>query len=296
MKVRLGALALAAASAIAAPARADSSCTGTTGSGGRFATCFDLGNRLRLSAGSGGYGGAIQLRHVIRFEDEPDLVWKLEHRFASAEIDWRADHLEGVLYAGRYLRHSRDGHVVLPGTIPRKIFLPFDVGAEVEVGGIHGDPGADSLEIGMVRAAALIDLARSPSFRRRLALGAVARWDVDLDRHPLGLSRHRVTPFSSAVLDAHIESDTGLTAADLAIEGGAAWSSDRGWGPALEARAGVERVLIAVNDRPVSAFFEASYRDLDPGWGDLRAQVGLRFALFQRLDPRVNLRGLKSPD
>src|SRR5688572_64683 len=77
-------LALALAST---PARAETRsnpeggrCTGVTASGGRFATCFDPGNRLVLKLSTDGVGAGLQLRHIMHFEDEPDLVWKLEHR------------------------------------------------------------------------------------------------------------------------------------------------------------------------------------------------------------------------
>ena len=45
------------------------------------------------------------------------------------------DAIRATLYSGRYLRHSEDGHLVLPFGRPRKIFLPFDLGAEAEADG-----------------------------------------------------------------------------------------------------------------------------------------------------------------
>jgi hypothetical protein len=161
-----------AAAAVPLPARAE--CTGITRSGGRFATCFDPGNRASITAGSDGFGGAVALRHVVHFDDEPDLVWKLEHVLAEATHAGWEDRFSGVVYRGRYLRHSRDGHLVLPLGTPKKIFLPFDIGALVEVGAIRWPAADAAASIGVVKTAALFDLARSRNFRRRIAIGPAA--------------------------------------------------------------------------------------------------------------------------
>jgi hypothetical protein len=286
-------LALAwAAMAAPAPARADPRCTGTTATGGRFAACFDPGNRLFVHATTAGTGGGIVLRHALRFDDEPDLVWKLEHRVLVAHVrtSGPANHLEAVAYAGRYLRHARDGHVVIPFSVGRKLFLPFDVGADAEAGRISALAGDARLEVGVVRTAALIDLSRSESFRRRLCVGALIRWDVQMDREPLAIAEHVVAPLSAGVIDAHAESKNGLTAADLRFEGGKAWSSAGGWRTDLWAELSLERILVAINDRPLSVILGARYRTVTE---ELRAQIGVRFALFQRLHRQVVLDSLE---
>jgi hypothetical protein len=271
------------------PARAETPCTGITASGGRFATCFDPGNRLFVSAGIDGYGGGIALRHVLRFDDEPDLIWKLEHQILEAHFDRHVDRYHAVVYTGRYLRHARDGHIVLPFSIGKKIFLPFDIGADAEVGRFSGRIAAPHIDLGVVRTAALIDLSRSESFRRRLCFGAVVRWDARVQREPLEVAEHVVAPLTLGVVEAHAESQSGLTVADVRFEGGKSWSIDHGWRTDLSARLSLERILVAINDRPISLILGGHYRGLDE---ELYGEVAVRFALVQRMDRRVVLRPL----
>ena len=271
---------------------------GVTRSGGRFATCFDPGNRASFTAGSDGFGGALALRHVIHFDDEPDLEWKMEHVAAEATHAAWEDRFAGVVYRGRYLRHSRDGHIVLPLGRPRKVFLPFDIGALAEVGalrwrtaGAAGDPAASSatlasVTLGVVKTAPLFDLARSRNFRRRIAIGPVARWDLELERHPLAIARHVVAPFSAGIANLHLESQTGRLVGDLRVEAGTAWTSDAGWRPEASAEATVERVVLAINDRPIALVLGARY---DSATDEAVARVGARVVLFDRRDPRVSL-------
>lgn len=282
-------IALVAAASTTAHAE-DADCTGETKSGDRFATCFDIGNRLFLVAGSHGIGAGARIRHVVRFDDEPDLVWKLDHDLLGVTAGGFGGRIRAVAYHGRYLRHARDGHIVLPLGTPKKIFLPFDVGGEAEVGRVRGRLDDPLVELGVVRTAALIDLSRSPSFRRRLSIGAVGRWDLDFDRDQRAVGQHVVSPFSTAVANGYLESENGLTVAEVTVEGGTAWSSTEGWRPELAARATVERVLIAVNDRPVSVFVGVEYRRNDD---EYLGEFGLRFALVQRRDRRVILKPLR---
>jgi hypothetical protein len=268
-------------------ARADSSCTGETASGGRFATCFDPGNRLLLKVSTDGFGAVVQLRHIIHFDDEPDLVWKMEHTLAETTYLGLWQRYGARVYSGRYLRHARDGHIIWPLSTTRKLFLPFDVGAETDVGALSQQIGDDTARLGIVRTAALIDIGRSESFSHHLALGAVARWDVDLTNETMiDVVEHHVAPFSTAVADAYAESSSGLTLAALRVEGGTVWSSEADWVPQVTAAARLERVVIALNDRPMSLFGGVRY---DSERSEVRGEVGLGFALFQRRDRRVNL-------
>lgn len=268
-------------------ARGEPTCTGVTPSGGRFATCFDPGNRLVLRVSTDGFGAALQLRHIIHFDDEPDLVWKMEHTLVEGSYLGIWQRYGGRLYGGRYLRHARDGHIILPFSTARKIFLPFDVGAEADVGTLSQEVGEDTARLGIVRTAALIDIGRSESFSRHLAFGTAARWDVDLvDETMIDVVEHHVAPFSTAVADAYAESASGLTLAALRVEGGTVWSSETGWGPQVTAGARLERVLLAFNDRPMSLFGAVRY---DSQREEVRGEIGLGFALFQRRDRRVNL-------
>ncbi len=286
---------LIAAVALASPAHADP-CTGVTASGGRFATCFDLGNRLSVTAGTDGVGASVKLRHLVRFDDEPDLVWKLEHTIADATYGGWQNQLDGALYRGRFLRHARDGHIVLPFGIPRKVFLPFDIGADAEVGTLRWRPLApaeEQLQVGVVQIAGLMDFARTRSFGRRFAIGPVVRWDIDVDRSMgrIGkVSEHTVVPFSTALLDIHFESKDGLYNGGIRAEAGTAWHTRGGWQAEAKAEATLERIVIAINDRPIALVAGLGYATTND---EAVARIGARVVLVHRNDKRVNLRPLQ---
>jgi hypothetical protein len=276
------ALVIAAAAIWPAAALADP-CTSVSSSGERFATCFDPGNRLSVTAASDGFGGALALRHEIHFDDEPDLVWKMEHEMADTVWDGFDHRFDGLLYRGRYLRHARDGHIVMPIGAPKKVFLPFDIGALVEVGRLQVRAGGLST-LGVVKTAALIDLSRSRDFRRRLALGPVASWDIELGRSPVAIVDHRIAPFTALLAELHLESSSGLTSCDLRSEVGNAWLSSRGWQHTLTVEAALERVILAINDRPIALFATGHY---DRTTSEALAAIGVRIVLFDRPDSRV---------
>lgn len=244
---------------------------------GPYPVCFDPGNRLRLDATTDGLGGGIQLRHVVP-GDDPDVTWRLEHDL----LDLRAtgDLVRATAYAGRYVRHSSDGHVVLPLGRPRKLFLPFDVGAEAQVGSLIATSSGDALLIGAVRTAALIELSRADHFRHRIAIGPAARWDVVVDRESRSAREHAVAPFSLAALDLRFESRNGLTLVGLRAEAGGEWSTEEGWRRRLGAGAEIERVVLAVQDRPLSIFVSGEYEPHDESLSGL---VGFRLAAVVRI-------------
>jgi hypothetical protein len=266
-------------------ARADS-CTGIMPSGGRFATCFDNGNRLSLTAGTDGLGGSVAVRHIIHFDDEPDLVWKLEHVMLESTHATLEDRFTGVVYQGRYLRHARDGHIVIPLGTPKKIFLPFDVGGLAEVGRISWQPDSSIAHVGVVKIAALLDFSRTRTFRQRLAIGPVARWDVDVDRDNRALAEHFVSPFTSALLELKNETLNGRTTATLSVEAGTVWRNESGWTKQVRAEAALERIVLAINDRPIALVMGARY---DSGTDEAVAHIGARVVLVQRRDSRVSL-------
>lgn len=279
--------------ALAARAGADP-CTGRSDTGRPFETCFDVGNRLSVTAGSDGFGGELQLRQIVKFEDDPDLEWKLEHGIARVEAARFDGSITGVVYGGRFLRHTRDGHIVLPLASsmggPRKVFLPFDIGAVVEAGRVTVDDrptmtGPTPIHVGVVKTAAVIDLWRSKDFRRRLMFGPVARWDVDVARAPVAIARHVVAPFSAAMAALHLESHDGLYVADLAVEAGTAWTSDAAWRPNVQASASIERILLAINDRPIALVIGGVY---DRAEHVALARIGARLVLFHAADSRVS--------
>lgn len=270
-------VALAIAPATAAAER----CVGETDSGERFPTCFDTGNQLFISAGTAGFGGGIRLRHAMRFDDEPDLTWKLEHQLLAGAALGIDREIAAVIYRGRYIRHARDGHLVLPLGKPKKIFVPFDVGAEASVGEIIRDHDADGFELGVVRIAGLLDLARTASFRRRLAIGVLARWDMEVidAGSELAIAEHRVIPLSGITASAAFESASGLTLGSASFEAGRQWSTLGGWRWGGRARVVAERTLIAINDRPLSIQLEAAARLPD---AELRLGINARFAILAK--------------
>ncbi|MBL9015981.1 MAG: hypothetical protein JNL83_17470 [Myxococcales bacterium] len=275
------ALALVALAGLWIPASAE--CT-KLASGRRYPVCFDPGNRLSVTAGSDGFGGAVALRQTIHFEDDPDLQWKLEHQIAEVASAGGAIGLTALLYRGRYVRHTRDGHLVLPLGRPRKIFLPFDIGGLVEAGRLTRLPDG-AYELGIVKTAALVDLWRTRDFRRRLAFGPVARWEVGLARDTsVVLKDHVVAPFSAGIANLHAESRDGLTTADVTIEAGTAWTTGGGWRADARAEATLERIVLAVNDRPIALIVGARYR---AATDEAIASVGARVVLFQAADPRA---------
>ena len=257
----------------ASSARAETVCQKTASDGSSFATCFDPGNRLELSAGSSGLGAGVRWRYFAKVDDE--LHWRIEHQFASFLVN--GDAFAGVLYAGRYVRHSRDGHIVIPLGTPKKVFLPFDIGVEAEVGRLSGPFAQNDVELGIVRMALMFDLSRSADFRRRLAVGAVARWDASGERDEVRISEHRVAPLSIGLVDVYLEDRPGLTLANLRVEAGTSWSTVGAWQENVIAQASLERVLIAINDRPLSVFVDGSY---NLGDKEFKAAAGIRFALI----------------
>lgn len=270
--------------AVASRAYADP-CTGD-GPYGRFATCFDLGNRLSVTAGSDGAGGSVAIRHEITFEDDPDLEWKMEHVMVDGTYNVFANEITGTLYRGRYIRHARDGHIVLPLGTPKKIFLPFDIGALAEVGTIDWRPATPIATIGMIKTAPLVDFARARNYRSLFAFGPVARWDIDFDQQMQAIADQVVAPFTEGLANIHLESATGLYVADLRVEAGEAWRTNTGWKPEARAEASLERIMLAINDRPIALTVGVRY---DSVRDETIARIGARFVIFDRPDPRVSL-------
>lgn len=273
----LAALALAARGAAAEP------CTGANGNG-RFALCFDPGNRVSITAGSDGLGATLALRHEVHFDDEPDLVWRLEHTLLDATHAGIENRFAGTLYRAHFIRHARDGHIVIPLGRPKKVFLPFDVGAFAEVGHLTWTPDT-ATRLGIVKVAGLIDLARAQTFRGRIAIGPSARWAADLESMRT-LRAHHVSAFTTAMLSLHAESANGRLVGDLRGEAGMVWHTGRGWVPEVSGEATLERIMLAVNDRPIALSVGVRFASET---NEAIARVGARIVLAQRRDPRVSL-------
>jgi hypothetical protein len=100
------------------------------------------------------------------------------------------------------------------------------------------------------------------------------------------VTEHFVAPFSAAMANLHFESSTGRLVGDLNAEAGMVWSNLNGWRPAARAEASLERIMLAVNDRPISLVLGVRY---DSEAAETIARVGARIVLFDRRDPRVSL-------
>jgi hypothetical protein len=246
-----------------------------------FVTCFDPGNRLVLhvggdTGGAHGYiGGSIHARGY-GVTDDPTIYWGLDHDIAEAIYD--GEHVRGALYRGRFLRHSRDGHIVVPTSPPRKLFLPFDIGAEAAVGSFDARTDTPLVDVGLLRAALVLEVTRSGDLRKRLVFGVAGRWDVtaDLADGNIAVPESFVSPFSLGVAGLHLESSDGLHVLDVELEAGPRWSSVHAWGHLVRAQASYERVLIALDDHPLSLFMQTGWED--PGRGAW-ALAGARFVL-----------------
>ena len=277
---------------LASTARADE-CTGSD-EDGRFPTCFDLGNRLTVTGGTSGFGAGASLRHEITFDDDPDLEWKMEHQLLQSTYTLRLDapdRFTGTFYAGRFLRHSRDGHLMIPlgGGAPKKLFLPFDVGAVFEIGSLDWQHYAQTFNLGVVRVAPLVDFARSKKYNQIFAIGPSMHWDMQVDRTFQAINQQTIAPFTEALAMIHLESEDGLMLAEIRAEAGTAWRSGSGFHPEARASAELEWVAIALNDHPVALTAGAQY---DSTRSETIAQVGLKFVVLDRTDPRVSLRHL----
>lgn len=266
---------IALAVALPVAGRAEPSCVGGPPDE-RFATCFDPGRRLAVGGEVGRDGGratfALAYRHRL-VDDDGDVEWRLEHVALDARLGERRS--ATTLYRGVYVRHARDGRILLPLSPPRRVYVPFDLGAEIELGAIAIDERR--IDATLVRSGLYLELLRAGRFQRRLTIGPVGLWDVSAPRDlpRLALDEHRVAPFTMAGAALHLESAAGLTALDLALEGGRRWSTVDGWRTAALARASLERVVVAVDDRPLSVYGEAAI-ERGRGW---TARLGLRLAL-----------------
>jgi hypothetical protein len=106
-----------------------------------------------------------------------------------------------------------------------------------------------------------------------------------LDRESRSAREHKVAPFSLAAIDLRFESENGLTLAGLRAEAGGEWSTEAGWQRRLGAEAEIERVVLAVQDRPLSIFVSGDYEPSDESFSGL---VGLRLAPVVRI-PRAQV-------
>lgn len=240
--------------------------------GVRFRVLFDPGERLVLGAGVAGAtaaagtgGGAVPTvefsLHLLSESPAPgrDVYWKRDHELLQLRL--APSRMEGALYRGLFLRHSREGTLTIPLSPPVAVSLPFDVGLRTELGQVAGPlgipgPGQPRLLMGLMHGEVLADFWRSPQPGRWLAAGVGARYDVGLSRAAAGTLTpdHLVAPMTALTIALHGQRSDGLLAGGLRGEGAYRWSSVRKWEPSLRAEAEGEAIPLALNDRPLSVY------------------------------------------
>jgi hypothetical protein len=278
--------------ALALAAQAGDPCVGTDALGRAYALCFDPGNRIELTLGGAGgdrrpqAGGALEAGAAVR--------WRRDVRTRTGAIDWLVDQTlgearalfgsgegepraaEGLLWRGTFVRHRQSPYVLVPGPRPIRLPFPFDVGLRVEVGGASWDADRrDDARLAPIRSALLLDVAGHGPLRR-LAFGPEISWGVRVSEGRSAV--HEIVPFTAGVVDLRAESRGGLAVAALALRGGSLVAVPGGAEGFLEARATLERVVVAVNDRPVSLYASAAGRGGASGRG-FEASAGVRATL-----------------
>ena len=236
-----------------------------------YPICFDPGDGLVLGAGGRMRNGegAPSLRAGVhirtgRTSRSKGTPWFNSHRLLGLEA-WGGEQrgLTFTVYDGTLRRHLEEGFILVPTARPLRIPFPFDVTLAPRVGHLERrvweGPGW-TLET--VRAGLLLDPVRSETGRVWLGVGPVA--SHTLRRSPDG-AEHTVSPFTTLMLDTGVESEDGLWA--LRASGLAGWSLGFENGTFFRARAeaGLERVLLAVEDQPVVLQLSGAYTHRDAG-------------------------------
>lgn len=264
------------------------------------AAALPLSDEPEKPTPEGGFG--IWLRTLFPSGKGADLVvWQIEHRWVTGWVwpFYRA--VEGIpamdaaLYSASLHRHDEAPSAVLPFTPPVSVPFPFDIGFEMEIGRVFvpgllpvsASSGAPvpMLRVGVLRASVFVDPWRSGVPGRTLEIGVGARYDVDPIASPtLQEARmlHRIAPMTATSLRFRFQSLDGLTALDVRGDFIPHWTSERTWKIMALAAGRVERTLIAINDQPIAAVLEGSYRrspeseDLS-AVNDVRISLGLMF-------------------
>lgn len=263
-------LASATAPVEAAPSP-DAECLREDSRGEPFPICFDPGDGLLLATGGRVQGGqgAPSLRAGVlirtgRTSDSKGTPWFNSHRLLETEV-WGGPRrgLTATAYDGMLRRHLEEGFILVPTARPVRIPFPFDVTLALRAGHLERrvweGPGW-TLETG--RVGLLVDPVRSETGRAWLGVGPVASHTLRRSREA---AEHTLSPFTTLLVDAGLESSDGLWA--LRTSGLAGWSYGFEGGTYFRARAqaGVERVLLAVEEQPVVLQVSGAYAHRDAG-------------------------------
>ena len=283
-----------AAALLVALAAAGDPCLATDAAGQPFRTCFDPGNRveagvgLRAGAAGAGKGGgeaALDLSAAWR--------WRSDTHGTSGAVEWLRDQaaLEGgtrlaggdalaaeVLgWRGVYVRRLAEPFVLLPGPRPIRLPFPFDVGVAVEVAGLRWERARErTLDLDLLRSTLLLDLARHLPGLRRAAIGPELAYGLALTRGRAPV--HALVPFTGGRASLVAASADGLWSGELSARAGGRLRVPGAFGGYAEGRARLERVVLAVDDQPISLALDAGAGRGD-GASRLEAALLLRLGL-----------------
>ncbi len=244
--------------------------------GRRFRTCFDPGRGLELYAGGGAraLNGGLDLGLSVRIRGDRDsrskagTSWLHAHRAAIVGARWSFEqrNLTLMAYEGIARRHVDDGSLVLPTNPPIRLPFPLDVGLYAAVARYERrvEEGY-AWRLDTVRVGMMFDPLRSASGRFHLGIGPSLAHSMRFDGTQL---RHELTPLTAVQVFVNLESENGLWVFRAA--GHAGWTFDAAAfqsGAVFRTRGELtlERVLVAVNDQPISVQLRAAGAFMDAG-------------------------------
>ncbi|MBK9258641.1 MAG: hypothetical protein IPM54_02270 [Polyangiaceae bacterium] len=300
--------------------------------GRRFRVQFDPESRIRVGVAGTlarttetSIGASVELHAGIGFrrrrswgEGPERIEWQIDNRFLTG---WVAPTVQpfgnmpafdAVLYALSAHRHDLAPRIVLPSSPPASIPFPFDVGLDSEFGRVTvtrvSPVGASDREpvafmrVGVAHATAFIDPLRSNNPGRSIEIGVGVRYDIDLFGARTGTGApdslaaprvvHRIAPGTAGSLRLRFESLDGLWVMDARGEVVPHWTSEGKWAVGALGQTRIERTLIAINDEPIAAFFDAGWRLVPASLElaalhDVRVSLGVSLGLDLTPDVRV---------
>lgn len=273
---------------------AEDPCEGRTAEGATARLCMDPAHGLSFSAAGGFLSaqGAADLQAELRLSGQRQAehkvgTWLQQHRIArvSAQLGPNVQALRATLYELHWRRHMAEPYVSLPTNPPVRLPFPFDIAFDGSVLGFErrsSDGPGWTLET--TRGAVLLDVLRSRSNQFHLAFGPALHHVLRSDGVQVV---HEFSPLTGGMVFLHLESDDGLWLLRLRGTLGAAFVVDtQGTAVArLNGRAELdgERVLVAINNQPLSLTLRAQARLGDAGpamANEWSAALGLSLRFF----------------
>lgn len=285
-----------AAALLTALAAAGDPCLATDEAGRSFVTCFDPGNRLEAAAGAAAgdagpaEGGALSLTAAYR--------WRGDTRTPTGASAWRRDQqvlaaralLQGgavqegsaQAWRGTFVRRLAEPFILLPGPSPLRLPFPFDLGFSAEAAGVRWERARErEAEVRVLRSTLLLDLSRHLPGVRRAAFGPDLAYDLWLSRDAATVQA--LIPFTGGAVEVRFETADGRWVAALLARAGAALRVPGGFAGYASAALSLERVVLALNDRPVSLVLTLGGEHGATGRGPDRLDVGLALQVAEPL-------------